>query len=54
MVKDVITDHSELKKVRRFMLATNDAHSLYEKFGFKQIDKPELFMQKVGKTPFQQ
>ncbi|AZV62954.1 GNAT family N-acetyltransferase [Peribacillus frigoritolerans] len=48
---DVITNHSELKEVRRFMLATNDAHSLYEKFGFNQIDKPELFMQKVGKTP---
>lgn len=51
---DVITNHSELKEVRRFMLATNDAHSLYEKFGFNPIDKPELFMQKVGKTPFQQ
>ncbi|MDP9739419.1 UNVERIFIED_ORG: N-acetylglutamate synthase-like GNAT family acetyltransferase [Bacillus sp. B2I3] len=51
---DVITNHSELKEVRRFMLATNDAHSLYEKFGFNQIDKPELLMQKVGKTPFQQ
>ncbi|MEK4066192.1 GNAT family N-acetyltransferase [Peribacillus sp. FSL R5-0717] len=51
---DVITDHSELKKVRRFMLATNDAHSLYKKYGFNEIDKPELFMQKVGKTPFQQ
>ncbi|CAK6477440.1 GNAT family N-acetyltransferase [Peribacillus castrilensis] len=51
---DVITNHSELKEVRRFMLATNDAHSLYEKYGFNPIDKPELFMQKVGKTPFQQ
>ncbi|MDM5312671.1 GNAT family N-acetyltransferase [Peribacillus frigoritolerans] len=51
---DVITNHSELKEVRRFMLATNDAHSLYKKYGFNQIDKPELFMQKVGKTPFQQ
>lgn len=51
---DVITNHSELKEVRRFMLATNDAHSLYKKFGFNQIDKPELFMQKVRKTPFQQ
>lgn len=27
---DVITNHSELKEVRRFMLATNDAHSLYK------------------------
>ncbi|MGG0788815.1 MULTISPECIES: GNAT family N-acetyltransferase [Bacillaceae] len=49
---DVITNHSELEGVRRFMLATNDAHSLYKKFGFNQIDNPELFMQKVRKSPF--
>ncbi|MDR4924923.1 GNAT family N-acetyltransferase [Peribacillus simplex] len=49
---DVITNHSELEGVRRFMLATNDAHSLYKKYGFNQIDNPELFMQKVRKSPF--
>ena len=49
---DVITNHSELEEVRRFMLATNDAHSLYKKYGFNQIDNPELFMQKVRKSPF--
>ncbi|SIQ02861.1 Ribosomal protein S18 acetylase RimI [Peribacillus simplex] len=48
---DVITNHSELEGVRRFMLATNDAHSLYKKYGFNQIDNPELFMQKVRKSP---
>ncbi|MDQ0882438.1 GNAT family N-acetyltransferase [Peribacillus sp. V2I11] len=51
---DVITNHSELEGVRRFMLATNDAHSLYKKYGFNQIDNPELFMQKVRKSPLQQ
>ncbi|MGE7904840.1 GNAT family N-acetyltransferase [Peribacillus sp. NPDC094092] len=49
---EVITNHSELEGVRRFMLATNDAHSLYEKYGFNQIDNPELFMQKVRKSPY--
>ncbi|WP_144528254.1 GNAT family N-acetyltransferase [Peribacillus simplex] len=49
---DVITNHSELEGVRRFMLATNDAHSLYKKYGFNQIDNPELFMQKVRKSLF--
>ncbi|MCT4479069.1 GNAT family N-acetyltransferase [Peribacillus sp. NPDC101481] len=48
---EVITNHSELEGVRRFMLATNDAHSLYKKYGFNQIDNPELFMQKVRKSP---
>ncbi|WP_338449446.1 GNAT family N-acetyltransferase [Niallia oryzisoli] len=50
---DIITNHSELKGVRRFMLATNDAHSLYKQYGFEQLDNPELFMQKVQKSPYQ-
>lgn len=51
---DVITNHSELEGVRRFMLATKDAHSLYKKYGFNQIENPELFMQKVRRSPSQQ
>ena len=51
---NVISNHFELQKVRRFMLATNDAHSLYTKYGFESIDNPERFMQKVRKSPYQQ
>ena len=51
LLMEVITNHSELEGVRRFMLATNDAHSLYKKYGFNQIDNPELFMQRVRKSP---
>src|SRR6476620_159244 len=51
---ETIINHSELQGVRRFMLATNDAHSLYNQYGFEQIDTPELFMQKVHKAPYQQ
>ena len=50
---DVITNHPDLKEVRRFMLATNDAHSLYAKYGFESIENPELFMQKVRQNPYQ-
>ena len=32
--------------VRRAMLATADAHSLYAQFGFVQLAKPELHMEK--------
>ena len=49
---DIIINHSELQGVRRFMLATNDAHSLYKQYGFEQIDNPELFMHKVRKAPY--
>ncbi|GAX90207.1 GNAT family N-acetyltransferase [Effusibacillus lacus] len=41
----VIVQHPELQGLRRFMLATNDAHGLYEKYGFVPMDQPERFMQ---------
>ncbi len=36
----VITEHPKLKGTS-FMLATNDAHSLYAKYGFKPLDQIE-------------
>ncbi|QDH80015.1 GNAT family N-acetyltransferase [Echinicola soli] len=32
-------------ELRRIMLATKDAHSLYEQFNFTELDKPEMIMQ---------
>jgi GNAT superfamily N-acetyltransferase len=40
-----ILEHEKLQGLRRFMLATQDAHSLYASFGFKPLNKPEWFMQ---------
>ena len=37
-----------LIKIKRWMLATSDAHSLYQKFGFKSIDNPEIYMIKIN------
>ncbi len=39
-----ILSHPQLKDVHAWMLATKDAHGLYEKFGFKIIDEPERYM----------
>jgi GNAT superfamily N-acetyltransferase len=36
--------HKDLQGLRRYMLATQDAHSLYTQFGFKPIDHPEKLM----------
>jgi GNAT superfamily N-acetyltransferase len=36
----------ELQGLRRMMLATRDAHALYEKFGFKSIATPARFMER--------
>jgi hypothetical protein len=35
----------ELQGLRRMMLATRDAHALYEKFGFKALAAPARFME---------
>lgn len=38
--------HPSLKGLRRFMLATGDAHGLYEKFGFTALQRPETLMER--------
>ncbi len=43
----VIISHTDLKTVRRWMLATKDAHELYSKFGFRKLGNPERFMEIV-------
>jgi len=37
--------HPELQGMRRFLLATRDAHGLYEQFGFKAPARPDNFME---------
>lgn len=49
---EVITQYPELTGVRRFMLATADAHSLYAKYGFQPIDAPERLMQILRKNVY--
>jgi GNAT superfamily N-acetyltransferase len=40
-----IVEHPELQGLRRWSLATSDAHGLYSQFGFSQITKPEVWME---------
>ncbi len=39
-----ILAHPELQQLRRFLLATRDAHGLYRQFGFQPLAHPEHFM----------
>ena len=39
-----ILDHPGLQGLRRFILATKDAHGLYAQFGFTPLSNPEDFM----------
>jgi GNAT superfamily N-acetyltransferase len=41
----VILKHPGLQGLRRIMLGTRDAHSLYRKFGFTDLKNPERFME---------
>ena len=40
-----ILTHPELQGLRRWLLATLDAHGLYEKNGFVALRRPDLFME---------
>jgi N-acetylglutamate synthase-like GNAT family acetyltransferase len=42
---ETVSGHPDLQNLRRFTLVTRDAHGLYEKFGFKSLDKPNLHME---------
>jgi len=43
---EAIMAHPELQDFRRWMLATSDAHGLYEKFGFRPLAAPEVLMER--------
>lgn len=46
---ETIMNCPDLQGLRRWLLATKDAHGLYTKFGFSPLDKPERIM---GFKPF--
>ena len=42
---ECIVSHPDLQGLRRWMLATQDAHGLYAKFGFTPLKSPESWME---------
>ena len=36
--------HPDLQGLRRWLLATRDAHELYRPFGFRELERPEFYM----------
>ncbi|MGI8910160.1 MAG: GNAT family N-acetyltransferase [Rubrobacteraceae bacterium] len=43
---EVILSHPELQGMRRWMLATRDAHALYREYGFAELERPGIFMER--------
>ena len=42
---EVVMGHPHLQGLRRWILLTSTADWLYEKYGFKKLPKPELYME---------
>ena len=42
---DYVMRHPQLQNLRRFSLATRDAHDLYRRFGFRPLARPERVME---------
>lgn len=42
----VITEQPDMQGLRRWLLATRDAHGLYEQYGFTELKHPDRWMEK--------
>ena len=45
---EVIVSHPDLQGLRRWLLATKDAHGLYEQFEFASMKFPERWMERTA------
>ena len=45
---ETVHSHPDLQDVRRWMLATRDAHGLYSQFGWVPLDPPERWMMRLN------
>jgi GNAT superfamily N-acetyltransferase len=45
---ETVHSHPDLQGLRRWILATRDAHGLYEQFGWTLLDHPERWMHKFN------
>ena len=51
LVENII-EHPELQGLRRWILATLDAHGLYEKYGFHELVHPERWMERPAPNAY--
>lgn len=49
---ETIINHPDLQGFRRWILATKDAHALYEKFGFAPLKHPSRWMEKAATNAY--
>ena len=49
---EAIVSHPRLQGLRRWSLATRDAHGLYEQFGFTPLANPMRYMERLDSTVY--
>ena len=49
---EVILSHPDLQGLRRWVLATRDAHALYRKVGFRDPEDPSRYMEIVNREVY--
>lgn len=49
---EAMISHPELQGLRRWVLATRDAHTLYEKFGFQNLVHPDRWMERPAPNAY--
>ena len=53
LIREILA-HEELQVLRRFLLATKDAHGLYAQFGFKELANPARMMERLNPNAHEQ
>ncbi|MBF9223663.1 GNAT family N-acetyltransferase [Hymenobacter ruricola] len=51
LVQQVLA-HPDLQHLRRHLLATHDAHTLYQRFGYQPLDRPERWLEIKQENPY--
>lgn len=51
---EVIDRHPQLQGLRRWLLATKDAHELYRKSGFSELKEPDRWMERFAPSPLEE
>jgi GNAT superfamily N-acetyltransferase len=49
---DAIVSHPHLQGLRRWLLATRDAHGLYARYGFTPLGTPERLMERLNPSVY--
>ena len=48
---ETVKSHPDLQGLRRWVLATHDAHQLYKQYGFTPLERPNYWMEIIKRSP---